>query len=257
MTEEREPILAVEGLRKRFGGIVALAGVDLRVAPDEAVALIGPNGAGKTTLFDCVSGLYRPDAGTIRFAGKRIDQMPVYRRARLGIGRTFQRAELFAHLSVREHLLVAERSHVGDGRVWKDLLGRGRPSPAELDRVEAVIAELDLAAIADAPAESLSLGQGRLVELGRALIGDPELLLLDEPSSGLDATETADLANVLRQTAEERSCALLLVEHDLDLVRALAQRVIVLDSGKVVAEGTLDAVMAEEAVRGVYLGQVV
>jgi branched-chain amino acid transport system ATP-binding protein len=250
-------MLTVAGLRRRFGGIVALAGVDLRVEYDEAVALIGPNGAGKTTLFDCVSGLSRPDAGTIWLAGRRIDHLPVYQRARLGIGRTFQRAELFAHLSVREHLLVAERSRVGDGRVWKDLLNRGRPAAAELDRVEAMIAELDLEAIADAPAESLSLGQGRIVELGRALIGDPQLLLLDEPSSGLDATETAELANVLRHTSESRSCALLLVEHDLDLVRALAERVVVLDSGKVIAEGTLDEVMADEAVRGVYLGQVV
>jgi branched-chain amino acid transport system ATP-binding protein len=251
-----EALLEVEGLKRRFGGIVALAGVDLAVEHDEAAALIGPNGAGKTTLFDCVSGLTHPDAGTIRLAGRRIDRLPVYRRARLGIGRTFQRAELFAHLSVREHLLVAERARVGDGRLWKDLLGRGAPSATEVERVDAILHELGLASIAEDPAESLSLGQGRLVELGRALIGDPQLLLLDEPSSGLDATETADLAAVLRHVCNERSCAVLVVEHDLELVRALATRVFVLDSGRVIASGSLEDVMASEAVRTVYLGQV-
>lgn len=250
-------LLEVSGLRRRFGGIAALAGVDLVVDADESVALIGPNGAGKTTLFDCVSGLTHPDAGTISLAGRRINRMPVYKRARLGIGRTFQRAELFARESVRDHLIVAERARVGDGRVWKDLLGRGSPSAAELARVDSMLGELGLETIADAPAESLSLGQGRLVELGRALIGNPRLLLLDEPSAGLDAAETAELAAVLRRAREDRGCAMLIVEHDLDLVRALATRVVVLDSGKVVASGSLDEVMEDHAVREVYLGQVI
>ncbi len=240
---------------RRFGGIVALRGVDLHVDANECVSLVGPNGAGKTTLFDCVSGVTRPDAGEIFFDGRRIDHLPVYRRARLGIGRTFQRAELFAGLTPREHLLTAERARRGDGRLWKDLVNRGTPRADEHELVEVVIDELSLGEVADAPIESLSLGQGRLVELGRALIGEPRLLLLDEPSSGLDSRETVALAAVLSQVRASRRLAILLVEHDLELVRALSGRVVVLDFGRVIAEGSLADVLADGAVIRSYLGE--
>ena len=153
------------GISKRYGGIVALDDVSVAVERGEAVGLVGPNGAGKTTLFDCLNGVRHFDSGEIRFEGRRIDRMPVYERARLGIGRTFQRLELFAGMSPREHLMVAERVHRADGRLWKDLIGRGR-ARTPVARVEELLVELGLDEVADDPIESLSHGHGRLVELG-------------------------------------------------------------------------------------------
>jgi branched-chain amino acid transport system ATP-binding protein len=250
-------LLEVRGITVRYGGIIALGGVDLDVDEDAAVALIGPNGAGKTTLFDCINGIRHPDRGRILFAGRRIDTLPIFRRARLGIGRTFQRIELFGGLTAREHLIVAERAHRGDGSLWRDLANRGQPSHEEMDRVAELIGELGLDEVADAPIESLSLGHGRLVELGRALIAEPRLLLLDEPSSGLDSLETATLAEMLRGVRARREMAILLVEHDLELVKALAEQVTVLDFGLVIAAGPMDDVMANAAVRRAYLGEAV
>jgi branched-chain amino acid transport system ATP-binding protein len=249
------PLLQVSGVSKRFGGIQALKDVSLEVAHGETVGLIGPNGAGKTTLFDCVSGLTRPDTGTITLEGRRIDAMPVYRRSRLGIGRTFQKIELFAGMSVRDQLMVAERERRGDGRLWKDLLWRGAPRSDEVDEVERVIKSLGLEDVAAAPAEAISLGQGRLVELGRALVQRPSLLLLDEPSSGLDSRETKALAAVLADVRRDFGTAMLLVEHDLDLVAAAVSRTYVLDFGRVIASGPLDAVLEDETVRAAYLGK--
>jgi branched-chain amino acid transport system ATP-binding protein len=248
-------LLEVRGLSRRFGGIVALRGVDLDVEAGSTVGLIGPNGAGKTTLFDCVSGVIRPDRGAVRLDGRRIDHLPVHRRARLGIGRTFQRLQLFAGTTPSEHLVVAGRARRGDGRLWKDLLNRGQPSREELQSVDELLGELGLWEARDAPIESLSLGQGRLVELGRALVGEPQLLLLDEPSSGLDTSEATALVEVLRRVRAARDVALLLVEHDLELVGALAQRVVVLDFGSVIAQGSMGEVTADAAVRTAYLGE--
>jgi len=247
-------LLEVLGVGKRYGGIRALDDVSLEVSPGEAVGLIGPNGAGKTTLFDCITGVHRVDSGQIRFSGRQIDDLPAYQRARLGIGRTFQRIELFAGMTARDHLLVSERERREDGRLWKDLLWRGAPRGAEVDRVEKMIAELGLESFADAAIESLSLGQGRLVELGRALMTEPSLLLLDEPSSGLDSRESAALAAVLNDLRQRREIALFLVEHDLDLVRAVAERVYVIDFGCLIASGPLAEVLADAAVRKAYLG---
>ncbi|MGH9169260.1 MAG: ABC transporter ATP-binding protein [Acidimicrobiales bacterium] len=248
-------ILQVSGLTKGYGGIRALDAVSISVGAGEAVGLIGPNGAGKTTLFDCISGLIRPDAGTVEFDGQRIDNLPVYRRSRLGIGRTFQRIELFAGMTLHEHFLVAERQRRGDGRLWKDLLWKGAPRPSELERVRLLTAELGLEALASSPIEALSLGQGRLVELGRALITAPRLLLLDEPSSGLDARESAALAHVLNAVRQGRELAVLVVEHDLDLVRAVSERAYALDTGRVIAEGPLIDVLQTASVRAAYLGE--
>jgi branched-chain amino acid transport system ATP-binding protein len=247
-------LLEVAAVSKRFGGINALDAVSLEVEPGEAVGLIGPNGAGKTTLFDCITGVLRPDSGKVLFAGERIDHLPIYRRARLGMGRTFQRIELFAGMTAREHLLVAERERRGDGRLWKDLLWRGAPAVEEIKLVDTMIAELGLGAFADAAIESLSLGQGRLVELGRALIAEPKLLLLDEPSSGLDTRESSALADVLNDVRHRHATAVLIVEHDLDLVHAVAERAYVLDFGHLIASGALNEVLADATVRTAYLG---
>src|SRR3954464_5308745 len=156
-------LLEAHGIRKKFAGITALDDVTLEVAPREIVGLIGPNGAGKTTFFNCLLGLLKPDGGTIRFGDQDLSRVPTYRRARLGIGRTFQRIELFTGMTVREHFLVADRARTGRGALWKDLCFMGRPSAAERERGQAMLDLLSLDAVGDRVVESLSLGVGRLV----------------------------------------------------------------------------------------------
>jgi branched-chain amino acid transport system ATP-binding protein len=183
--------------------------------------------------------------------------VPSHKRARLGIARTFQRIELFSGMSPREHFLVAERVRNGRGALWKDVLFMGRPSAEEQKRAQAMLDLLGLTVVADRKVESLSLGIGRLVEIGRALMIQPRLLLLDEPSSGLDRSETAVLADTLRVVQREQGIAILLVEHDVELVRRLVARVFVLDFGTLIASGPTDSVFADSAVRKAYLGDVV
>jgi branched-chain amino acid transport system ATP-binding protein len=249
------PRLEARSISKSFGGIQALHSVSLSVAPGEVLGLVGPNGAGKTTLFNCICGLLRPDAGTVSFDGKIIDKLPTYRRARLGIGRTFQRIEVFPELTVRSHLMVAERAQRGNGALWKDLLNMSQPSPEENARVDAVLTLVGLNDVADTQVAALSLGHCRLVELGRALATDPTLLLADEPSSGLDVHETSALAATLRHIQRERGTSVLLVEHDLDMVGEVVDRVVVMDFGTEIAAGTLDEVMSDPVVRKAYLGK--
>jgi branched-chain amino acid transport system ATP-binding protein len=250
------PVLEAEDITRSFAGIKALNEVSLSVQPGERVGLIGPNGAGKTTLFNCVLGILRPDRGTVRLAGEDVSRLPVHVRARRGIGRSFQRIELFPESTVREHLLIAERTRRADGRLWRDLVGLGRPRPDELAACDEVLGLLGLADLAGEPIEHLSLGQGRLVEVGRALMTHPQLLLLDEPSSGLDRQETADLAATLRAVQAEQGFAILLVEHDVELVAGFTERCYVLDFGTLIAEGVTHEVLESPAVRHAYLGDV-
>jgi branched-chain amino acid transport system ATP-binding protein len=239
-----------------FSGIRALDGVSIRVEPGERVGLIGPNGAGKTTLFNCVLGILRPSRGRVEIDGRDVAGLRVHQRARLGVGRTFQRIELFTETTVREHLLIAERTRSGDGRLWKDLLGLGKPKRDEIERCDALLELLGLLDLGDEPIERLSLGKGRLVEVGRALMTEPKLLLLDEPSSGLDRQETAALATTLRAVQAERGFAILLVEHDVELVSSFTERSYVLDFGTLIAEGPTHDVLADPVVRRSYLGDV-
>ena len=247
-------LLDARGIGRSFAGIQALQNVHLSVDEGERVGLIGPNGAGKTTFFNCVLGILRPDAGTVELGGRDISRLPVYERARLGIGRTFQRIELFSESTVREHLLIAERTRRGGGRLWKDLLGRGRPAPDEVAACDEVLDLLGLLELADEPIEHLSLGKARLVEVGRALMTHPKVLLLDEPSSGLDRAETGDLARTLRSVQESSGVAILLVEHDVEFVAGFTDRTYVLDFGIPIAEGPTEEVLASDAVRTAYLG---
>jgi ABC-type branched-subunit amino acid transport system ATPase component/branched-subunit amino acid ABC-type transport system permease component len=252
---ERADLLVARSIRVEFSGILAVDGVDLVVREHELVGLIGPNGAGKTTLFNCLSGTLRPQGGSVHFAGKPVGRMAAYRRARLGLARTFQRVELFPGMSPRDHLLLAERARRRNGALWKDVAGRGAPTAEERAAVDATIELLGLAGDADRPIESLSLGGARLVEVGRALMTEPRLLLLDEPSSGLDRRETAALTEVLRLVHRERGTAVLLVEHDVDMVSGFVERMYVLDFGTLIAEGPTAAVFADPKVRDVYLGE--
>jgi len=247
-------LLEARAITKRFAGITALDAVTVEVGGRELAGLIGPNGAGKTTLFNCILGLERIDAGHVRLNGRDVTRMRVFRRARLGMGRTFQRMELFTGTSVRDHFIVASRAHRQDGSLWRDLCNLARPSERELTESDATLELLGLSDVADAPVESLPLGRGRLVEIGRALMTEPELLLLDEPSSGLDQSETAQLGDTLRTIHSERGTGILLVEHDLDLVRQVAERLYVLDFGVLIAQGSTDSVLHDDAVRKAYLG---
>ncbi len=249
-------VLEATGVTKNFSGIVALDNVSLQVDAGERVGLIGPNGAGKTTFFNCVLGVVKPDGGQVLLEDRDVGGLPVHARALLGIGRTFQRIELFAESTVREHLLIAERTRRGDGRLWKDLLGRGRPRREEIARCDEVLELLGLAQLAEEPIERLSLGKGRLVEVGRALMTDPKLLLLDEPSSGLDRDETADLARTLQDVQAAQGFAILLVEHDVELVSSFTERCYVLDFGCLIASGPTADVMASDEVRTAYFGDV-
>ena len=250
-------LLDAVDVTKRFSGITALDAVSMQVDDGESVGLIGPNGAGKTTFFNCLLGLLRPESGSVIFAGRNLTRAPVYRRARAGLGRTFQRMELFAGMTVRDHLLVAERSRLGTGRFWKDVLNLAGPSTDERARADATLELLALRDVADAPIEALSLGRGRLVEVGRALMTEPKLLLLDEPSSGLDAAETAALAATLRAVQAERGTAVLLVEHDVEFVRSFSERLYVLDFGTLIAAGPTAEVLGSDEVRRAYLGEMV
>jgi branched-chain amino acid transport system ATP-binding protein len=254
-----DPELAIEarGVTVRFGGLVALADVSVAVPRGTIVGLVGPNGAGKTTLFGVMSGLLRPNHGDVYLGGRRVTRATPTKRARLGLARTFQQLELFMGLSVREHLVLAYRVRNSRARLWSDLVTLGALHPtkqAEQVRVDHLLELLDLVDVADTPAGALPLGTSRRVEVGRALANGPSIVLLDEPSSGLDAAETARLGTALRTIVEQEQVAMLLVEHDVAMVLGLSSRVHVLDFGEEIAAGTPDEIRKDRAVRAAYLG---
>jgi branched-chain amino acid transport system ATP-binding protein len=250
------PLLEAVGISKRFAGIAALNDVSVTVERGECAALIGPNGAGKSTLFNCMAGVIRPDRGVVRFDGHDLGRMAPYRRARLGLARTFQQIELFPGLTVLDHVVVSVRSERRAGGLLRDLTGRSRPTTDELDRCRAVLDLVGLTADADRQITSLSLGRARVVELARALVRAPKLLFLDEPSSGLDADETDAMATVIEAVRADRDVAVLLCEHDVGFVRRLATRTSVLDCGRLIAAGETVEVLDSDAVRQAYVGTV-
>ncbi len=238
----------------RFGGVQALQSVDVDVAAGEVTGLIGPNGAGKTTLFDVVCGLQPTGHGRVLLDGTDITRLKAHARARLGVARTFQRLELFDSMSVRDNIRVAAEVHRS--------YSRRRGAAPEVDagtpgaRADAVLDRVGLRAVADERADSLPTGLARLVEVGRALAGQPKVLLLDEPSSGLGATETDRFAALLHDLATD-GLGILLVEHDVDLVMRVCARVHVLDFGRVIAAGPPADVQRDSAVQAAYLGAAV
>ena len=250
------PLLDARGITKRFAGLIALSNVSLSVDRGEVVALIGPNGAGKSTLFNCLSGVMRPDEGSVEFDGVDLLGLPAHRRSRLGLARTFQQIELFPGLSVLDHLLVAARAQRRNGGWWRDLAGRSRPTADELAECESILELVGLADDADRPIEALSLGRARVVELARALVCSPSLLFLDEPSSGLDGDETEAMGDVLEHVRASRDVAVLLCEHDVGFVRRLASRTVVLDCGARLAEGPTAVVLEHPDVQLAYLGAI-
>lgn len=233
--------LEVSGVTVRFGGNIVLDGVTLDGQSGRITALIGPNGAGKTTLFNVITGVLRPHAGTIRLDDVDLTNSSAHARVRAGLGRTFQRLELFGTLTVRENLRVAaSRSPRSDRHTI----------------VETILDRLDMHDIADVRSDSLPTGTGRIVELARALVGRPSLLLLDEPASGQNDEETARFSALLGELAAE-GMTILLVEHDMDLVMNISDRIHVLDFGRIIASGTPGEVRADPAVQAAYLGEVV
>jgi ABC-type branched-subunit amino acid transport system ATPase component len=250
-------ILEARDVTVSYGGLVALERMSLFVPAGGIVGLIGPNGAGKTTCFGVLSGLLRPREGTVLMEGVDITRASPQRRARLGLARTFQRLELFGELTVREHLVVAYRAGRANvaARMARDLVGLGnRPRPGEGAIVDSTLALLGLEHLANTPASALPLGTGRLVEIARAVARKPRVLLLDEPSSGLDLHETTALAGVLRRLRTESGLAMVLVEHNVEMVLGLADDVTVLDFGRVIARGTPSEVRDDPAVQAAYLG---
>lgn len=242
-------MLQANEITVKFGGLVALDSVDLFVEQGSITGLIGPNGAGKTTMFNVLTGLLEPTRGEVRFAGDDIRRWPPQKRARAGMARTFQRLELFVGLTVRENLMSAWEAKVPGG-VFGHRSGEGR------ELVDDVLRRLDLMRCADQRAGNLPTGLGRLVELGRALCTEPRLLLLDEPSSGLDANETNRFRDVLLElTRGQGDVSVLLVEHDMRLVMEVCDTITVLDFGKRIAGGTPDEVRNNPEVIAAYLGE--
>ena len=230
-------LLSVEGVTRRFGGIVAVDGVSLDVAEGEIVGLIGPNGAGKTTMFNLITRLYRPDAGEIAFDGETLLKTPPHGIVKRGIARTFQNVELFGSMTVLEHVLLGAHAR------------RGRSASEVLDYV-------GLSDVADRPAAELPYGTQKRVELARALASGPRLLLLDEPAGGLNHEEVLELGTLIRLLRINLGLTILLVEHHMGLVMSIAERVHVLDFGRLIASGTPAEVQGDRAVVEAYLGAV-
>ena len=246
----RTALLETRGLVKRFGGLIATDAVSIDVRPGEIHALIGPNGAGKTTLVSQLTGSLAPDAGTIHFAGRDVTRLPTHARVRLGLARSFQITSVLREFTALENVALAFQAHAGhsfrflaDARRDERLRG-----PARLG-LEAV----GLGARADTLAAALSHGEQRQLEIAMALAGDPKLLLLDEPMAGMGAEESQHMIGFLRALKAER--AILLIEHDMDAVFQLADRITVLVYGRAIASGTPDAIRANAEVRQAYLGE--
>jgi ABC-type branched-subunit amino acid transport system ATPase component len=246
-------VLRVSGVSRRFGGVRAVDGVDLQVATGEVVALIGPNGAGKSTLFDVISGVTPASAGTVAVADTMVAGRP-HRVAAARAARTFQNLEIFGSMTVLQNVMVGRHLRSRAGMLAAAVV---LPARAEEAAVEAsargLLDLLGLAEVADAPAGELPFGRQRLVEIARALATEPDLLLLDEPMAGLSAAERAGLVRLLRRL-RAGGMAILLVEHDVDAVMALADRVVVLDEGRVIAAGAPAQVRKDPAVVSAYLG---
>ncbi len=250
------PLLEIARLGMHFGGIVALDDVTFSVANGRIVGLIGPNGAGKTTLFNCLSRLYRPAQGDIRLSGQSLRRCAPSDIAALGIGRTFQSSTLFASMSVLDNVKVGAHARGHQGPLTDAFsLPSARSEERELDEIaRAMLAFVGLEDMANRPAASLSLGARKRVELARALAGEPVLLLLDEPAGGLNHQEVLDLGALIRMIRDRLGITVLLVEHHMGVVMSLSDQVVVLNFGRVIADGPPDQVRNNPAVTEAYLG---
>ncbi len=250
------PLLEIADLTMRFGGIVALEGVTFSVGKGRIVGLIGPNGAGKTTLFNCLSRLYRPVRGDIRLNGASLRRCAASDIAALGVGRTFQAPTLFASMSVLDNIKVGAHARGRNGPLSDaSTLPFTRSEERDVERTaRAMLAFVELEDMAERPAADLSLGARKRVELARALAAQPSLLLLDEPAGGLNHEEVADLGALIRSIRDRLGITVLLVEHHMGLVMSLSDQVVVLNFGRVIADGSPEEVRGNPAVTEAYLG---
>ena len=249
------PLLEVEALAKRFGGVVAVDGLSFAVHPGEILGLIGPNGAGKTTAFDCLAGSQRPTAGRILFRTQAIEALPAHRRARLGLGRTFQIPRPFGQMSVVENVMLGQQGQRGEAMLPNWLhTGAVRRQEAEVHRRAMALLEfVTLDRLAREPARVLSGGQRKLLDLARVLMADPALLLLDEPAAGVNPALLALIVDRIR-AVRDRGVTVLLIEHNMEMVTRLCSRVLAMAQGRVLAEGSPAAVTRDPAVIEAYLG---
>ena len=251
------PLLVARGLSKSFGGLQAVADVDLDVYAGEILGVIGPNGAGKSTTFSMMAGALPPTSGTLMFDGESLLALPTHAFAKRGIMRTFQHNKPFASMSVRDNVMVGMHTQLGGG-LWRVLFNLGSAARIEQDaahRADELIDFVGLGEWRDADVSSLSFGQGRLLEIARGLAAEPRLMLFDEPAAGLTPAECERLSGIIRQIAQ-RGIAVLLIEHDMRFLMALADRVVVLNFGRKIAQGTPAEVQRADAVVSAYLGDV-
>ena len=257
-TPAGEVLLSARNLSMRFGGVLAVNSVSFDVRKGEVFTLIGPNGAGKTTVFNLISRLYTPTSGEIFFEGQTPTRTPAHEIARLGIARTFQNIELFEHASVLQNLLIGRHTHRSTG-LWSEMFFTRKTRQAEVaarQQVEQVIDLLDLQHYRDSLVAGLPYGVRKVVELARALSTGPKLLLLDEPSSGLNVEETGDMAFWIKDIQNELGITVLMVEHDMSLVSKVSDRVLAMNQGATLAQGTPSEVQNDAGVIEAYLGSI-
>lgn len=245
--------LRLDGVSVRFGGLTALNGLSLAASAGTITGLIGPNGAGKSTALNACAGTVVA-SGSIHLGGRRLDRMATPRRARAGLGRTFQRMELVASASVAQNVALGAECLLAGKSPWGQLFGTRHARSEVLERAVTEMERCGIAHLARVPCAELSTGQRRLVELARVLAADYRFLLLDEPSSGLDKGETEDFGHVVAEAAEEKGVGVLLVEHDMSLIRQLCSYIYVLDFGELIYRGPVDDVLSADVVKQAYLG---
>jgi ABC-type branched-subunit amino acid transport system ATPase component len=245
----------VQDLSVRFGGVRAVDGLSLRADVRQITGIIGPNGAGKTTALDACCGIVEPQSGAIRVAGRDVRHMGGAQRARLGIGRTFQRGELFGSLSVLENVLLGHEAGLAGGNPISQVVGRRGDLAATREAAEDAMRLVGVSRLSNIQAGLLSTGERRLVELARVLVGSFDLLLLDEASSGLHGVEVDKFAEVIREVVERRGVGIVLVDHDMGLVRQVCDRVYVMDFGQLIFSGSTAEMLMSEEVRSAYLGK--
>ncbi len=254
------PFLQVDNLSLSFGGLNALDGVSFEMEKGAIYSIIGPNGAGKTTIFNCINGIYRPDSGSIIFKGKDLLKLRPDQIAKAGIARTFQNIELFSHMSTMDNLLLGRHCRMKTG-VWSGATffrGRSKAAREEIEnreQVERIIDFLDLQSARDQFVINLPFGTQKLVELGRALALEPELLLLDEPSAGMNMEEKQDLIIWIRDIREDFGITIVLVEHDMSLIMDISDTILALNYGKKIAEGRPEQIQSHPEVLRAYLGE--